>query len=59
MLHPNPATIAAQQQTRAALKAMRAYFAASAQAQPHRERQRLADEWLTAVRRLRSGSVTR
>ena len=57
MLHPNPAT-AAQQQTRAALEAMRAYFAASAQAQPRRERRRLAHEWLTAVRQLRIQSTT-
>jgi hypothetical protein len=56
MLHPNPAT--AQQQTRVALEAMRAYFAASAQAQPRRERQRLAHEWLTAVRQLRTQSTT-
>ncbi len=57
MLHPNPAT-AAQQQTRAALEAMRAYFAASAQAQPRRERQRLAHEWLMAVRQMRIQSTT-
>lgn len=57
MLHLNPAT-AAQQQTRAAIEAMRAYFAASAQAQPHRERQRLAHEWLTAVHQMRIQSTT-
>jgi hypothetical protein len=56
MLHPNPAT--AQQQTRVALEAMRAYFAASAQAQPRRERQRLAHEWLTAIRQMRAQSAT-
>jgi hypothetical protein len=57
MLHPNPAT-AAQQQTRAALEAMRAYFIASAQARPRRERQRLAQEWLLAVRQLRTPPAT-
>ena len=57
MLHPNPAN-AAQQHTRAALEAMRAYFAASAQARPRRERQRLAQEWLLAVRQLRGQSTT-
>lgn len=53
MIHPTP-TNASQQQTRAALEAMRAYFAATAQAQPRKERQRLAREWLAAIRRLRT-----
>ncbi|MBS1222286.1 MAG: hypothetical protein H6R24_366 [Proteobacteria bacterium] len=42
-----------QPQTQAALDAMHAYFTATAQARPQRERQRLALEWLAAVRRLR------
>jgi len=45
--------IAPQPQTQAALDAMHAYFAATAQARPRRERQRLEQEWLAAVRRLR------
>jgi hypothetical protein len=57
MLHPSPANVA-QQQTRIALEAMRAYFIATAQARPRKERQRLANEWLMAVRQLRAGSVT-
>lgn len=44
---------APQPQTQAALDAMNAYFAATAQARPRRERQRLEREWLAAVRRLR------
>ncbi len=53
MIHPPPATDS-QAQTRAALEAMRAYFIATAQAWPRQERQRLAREWLAAVRRLRT-----
>ncbi len=45
-----------QEQTQAALKAMRAYFAATAQARPRKERQQLAHEWLAAVRRLRTNA---
>jgi len=45
--------IAPQAQTQAALDAMHAYFTATAQARPRQERQRLAREWLAAVRRLR------
>ena len=45
--------IAPQARTQAALDAMRAYFVATAQARPRRERQRLAYEWLVAVRQLR------
>jgi hypothetical protein len=40
----SPSNSAAQEQTQAALAAMRAYFAATAQARPRRERQRLAHE---------------
>ena len=55
MIHPPPPNIAAsQQQTQAAIEAMRAYFIATSQARPRQERQRLAHEWLAAVRRLRS-----
>ncbi len=43
-------------QTQAALKAMHAYFSATAQSRPHRERQQLAHEWLESVRRLRKPS---
>lgn len=53
MLHPPPAT-SSQEQTRAALEAMAAYFKATDQQWPRRERQRLAREWLAAVRRLRT-----
>lgn len=53
MIHATPAT-ASQEQTQAALKAMRAYFTATAQARSWKERQRLAREWLAAVRRLRT-----
>jgi hypothetical protein len=56
MIHQPPATAASQEQTRAALEAMRAYFAATAQAQPRLERQRLAREWLAAVRQLRTAA---
>ncbi|MFO1420611.1 MAG: hypothetical protein U1F59_06705 [Candidatus Competibacteraceae bacterium] len=56
MIHQPSATAASQEQTRAALEAMRAYFAATAQARPRRERQRLAREWLAAVRRLRTST---
>lgn len=52
MIHPPPATVS-QEQTRVALEAMRAYFIATDQARPRRERQRLAREWLAAIRRLR------
>jgi hypothetical protein len=55
MIHPpSPNTAASQQQTRAAIEAMRAYFTATSQAKPRQERQRLAHEWLAAVRQLRS-----
>ena len=50
----NSPDIAPQEQTRAALSAMQAYFAATAQARPLKERQRLANEWLAAVRQLRT-----
>jgi hypothetical protein len=53
MLH-TPSATGAQEQTRAALEAMRAYFIATDQARPRQERQRLASEWLAAVRRLRT-----
>ncbi len=53
MLH-SPASTDSQAQTRAALEAMRAYFTATDQARPRQERQRLAREWLAAVRRLRT-----
>ena len=53
MIHTTPAT-GSQEQTRAALEAMRAYFTATDQARPRQERQRLAREWLAAVRRLRT-----
>lgn len=53
MIHPPPAT-GSQEQTRVALEAMRAYFIATDQAQPRQERQRLAHEWLAAIRRLRT-----
>ena len=46
--------IVTRKQTMAALEAMQAYFTATAQARPQQERQRLAHEWLTAVRRLRT-----
>lgn len=49
----SPRDIAPQARTQAALDAMHAYFAATAQARPRQERQRLAYEWLAAVRRLR------
>lgn len=52
MMHPPPATDS-REQTRIALETMRAYFVATAQARPRQERQRLAGEWLAAVRRLR------
>jgi hypothetical protein len=53
MLH-TPSATGAQEQTRAALEAMRAYFIATDQARPRQERQRLASEWLAAIRRLRT-----
>lgn len=53
MIYPSPAT-GSQEQTRAALEAMRAYFMATDQARPRQERQRLAYEWLAAIRRLRT-----
>lgn len=49
----NPPVIAPREQTRVAIAAMRAYFDATAQARPQRERQHLAQEWLAAIRRLR------
>lgn len=52
MMQP-PRDCAPHAQTQAALDAMRAYFTATAQAQPRRERERLEREWLAAVRRLR------
>ncbi|HRF44300.1 MAG TPA: hypothetical protein PLD30_08670 [Candidatus Competibacteraceae bacterium] len=55
MYYPNPATT--QQQTQAAIEAMRAYFAATSQARPHKERQRLANEWLNAIRQMRTSSA--
>lgn len=56
MIHQPPATVASQEQTRVALEAMRAYFAATARARPRQERQRLAHEWLAAVRLLRTAT---
>ena len=53
MFH-SPRITGTQEQTRAALKAMSAYFIATDQARPRQERQRLALEWLAAVRRLRA-----
>lgn len=55
MMRQSPGFIP-QEQTQAALKAMRAYFAATAQARPRKERQQLAHEWLSAVRRLRTNT---
>ncbi|MFZ1641160.1 MAG: hypothetical protein WAV07_06910 [Candidatus Contendobacter sp.] len=52
MIQPS-SDIAPQAQTQAALDAMYAYFTATAKARPRLERQRLAHEWLAAVRRLR------
>ncbi len=49
-----PSAIASQEQTRAAITAMHAYFDATARARPRRERQHLAHEWLAAIRRLRT-----
>ncbi|MCB1793168.1 MAG: hypothetical protein KDJ70_01790 [Candidatus Competibacteraceae bacterium] len=49
-----PPAIASQEQTRAAIAAMHAYFDATARAQSRRERQYLAHEWLAAIRRLRT-----
>ena len=43
----------AQRQTQEALGAMQAYFLATAQGKPRKERQRLASEWLITIRRLR------
>ncbi|HPF57340.1 MAG TPA: hypothetical protein P5149_15450 [Candidatus Competibacteraceae bacterium] len=56
MYYPNLAT--AQQQTQAAIEAMRAYFAATSQARPRKERQQLANEWLNAIRQMRAISTT-
>lgn len=53
MIQHSPA-IAPQEQTQAAIAAMRAYFDATARARPRRERQDLAHEWLVAIRRLRT-----
>ncbi|MDG4583438.1 MAG: hypothetical protein P9E67_05035 [Candidatus Competibacter sp.] len=50
----HPPAIAPQEQTRAAIAAMHAYFDATARARPRRERQYLAHEWLVAIRRLRT-----
>lgn len=55
MIHRSPDT-GSQEQTRAAIEAMRAYFIATDQARPRQERQRLAHEWLAAIRRLRTTS---
>lgn len=54
MTSQSPVFTTPQEQTQVALKAMYAYFAATAQARPRKERQQLAQEWLTAVRRLRT-----
>ena len=56
MNYPNPVTT--QQETQTALDAMHAYFVATAQAQPRKERERLAREWLKAVHRMRFSSAT-
>lgn len=56
MNYPNSATT--QQETQAALEAMHAYFAATAQAQPRKERERLAREWLHAIHQMRVSSTT-
>jgi hypothetical protein len=56
MTHSNPAT-RTQQQTRVAIEAMRAYFIATNQSLPRKERQRLANEWLNAVRQMRANST--
>ncbi|HRE54868.1 MAG TPA: hypothetical protein PLP22_08790 [Candidatus Competibacter sp.] len=53
MIQYSPIT-SSQEQTRAAIKAMSAYFIATDQARPRQERQQLAREWLAAVRRLRA-----
>jgi len=52
----NPSKNGPQEKTRVALEAMHAYFMATDQARPRQERQRLAREWLAAIRRLRSSS---
>ncbi|HRF43452.1 MAG TPA: hypothetical protein PLD30_04305 [Candidatus Competibacteraceae bacterium] len=54
----DPDSATTQQETQTALKAMHAYFAATAQAQPRKERERLAREWLNAVHRMRFSSTT-
>jgi len=58
MIQYSPIT-SSQEQTRAAIKAMSAYFIATDQARPRQERQQLAREWLAAVRRLRAAAVRR
>ncbi|MFZ1493702.1 MAG: hypothetical protein WAU60_09880 [Candidatus Competibacter denitrificans] len=55
----SPASDGSQEKTRVALEAMRAYFIATDQARPRQERQRLAREWLVAIRGLRSPNHTR
>ena len=50
---PSSSDLVLQVRTQAALAAMQAYFTATAQSRPYRERQQLAREWLAAVRRLR------
>ena len=50
----SPSISGPQEKTRVALEAMNAYFIATDQARPRQERQRLAREWLAAIRRLRS-----
>ncbi len=47
----------AHQQTRAAIDAMQAYFAACSRGASRAERERLERDWLSAARRLRIGSV--
>ncbi len=54
MIQTSRESVPQDQTTQAALEAMRAYFTATAQARSWRERQRLAHEWLAAVRRLRT-----
>lgn len=56
-MNRNPATANSQEKTRIALEAMRAYFVATDQVRPRQERQRLAHEWLTAIRQLRSAPL--
>lgn len=53
-MNPSSPVIVPQEKTRVAIQAMMAYFNATDQARPRQERQRLAGEWLAAIRRMRS-----